>query len=141
MLAEAAAKARDPWWIIGSAAAALHGAAVGDVKDIDLLMTADDAERCLQGVGLPAEAGTPDERFWSEIYVTWREPPVPVDVMGGFRVAQEGEWRAVLPLTRETILVDGAGLFTPSKAELIDLLRLFGRGKDLERARLLGGNL
>jgi hypothetical protein len=32
------------------------------------------------------------------------------------------------------VQVEGATLYLPSRAELIDICRLFGRAKDLERA-------
>ena len=48
MLAGAVADAADDWWIIGSSAVALHGANVQRVRDVDLLMSANDAERLLQ---------------------------------------------------------------------------------------------
>ena len=51
MLAGAVADAADDWWIIGSSAVALHGANVQRVRDVDLLMSANDAERLLRRVG------------------------------------------------------------------------------------------
>jgi len=44
MLSEAASGARDPWWIIGSAAVVLHGRSIDHVKDVDLVMSAADGE-------------------------------------------------------------------------------------------------
>ncbi len=42
--------AAEPWWIIGSAAAALHGVNL-PVADVDLLLTSNDAARLLQRMG------------------------------------------------------------------------------------------
>ena len=137
MTAEATAQARDPWWIIGSAAVALHGADVPDIKDIDVLMTAADAEKVLRRLGLPSRPPTSSTLFRSSAFGTWGAPPLPVEIMGDFSLATSAGWRAVRPETREVVTVDGKRLFVPAAAELIALLRSFGRPKDLIRIRLL----
>jgi hypothetical protein len=43
----------------------------------------------------------------------------------------------VAPRTRQAVTVDGRMLYVPARPELIDILRLFGRSKDLERAEAL----
>jgi hypothetical protein len=137
MISEAAAQAEDPWWIIGSAAVALHGADVPDVRDVDLLMSVRDANRTLRGLGSEERAGEPSSQFRSDVFGVWQAPPVPVEIMGGFRLATESGWVAVSPATRRAIMVDGRALFVPSAVELGEILISFGRPKDLERLRLL----
>lgn len=137
MTAEAAAEARDPWWIIGSAAVALHGADVADIKDIDVLMTASDAERTLHHLGLPKCAPTSSAMFRSSVFGTWSAPPFPVEIMGDLSLASPAGWRPVRPESREAVTVEGQRLFVPAVGELIALLRSFGRPKDLVRIRLL----
>jgi len=137
MLAATAADASDDWWIIGSAAVALHGAEVHAVRDVDLLMSADDAERFLRRVGGQPRAGKPSTQFRSDVFGTWVGPPRPIEVMGGFSLATAGGWCPVLPKTREAKIVGDCVLFVPSIAELKAMLLSFGRPKDLERARLL----
>lgn len=138
MLAAAAAEAADEWWIIGSAAVMLHGGAVGHVKDVDLMMSAPDAKRLLQRAGVEPEVGTGTERFRSDVFGIWRKPPVPVEVFGGFSVADGAKWRDVALSTREAVTVGDARVYVPERRELVRLLRLFGRPKDIERVRLLG---
>jgi hypothetical protein len=138
MLAQAAQGAKDPWWVIGSAAVALHGRDVSDVKDVDLMMSARDAEAFLNRVGGERGGVEPSERFRSAVFGVWKEPPVPVEAFGGFALAMDGAWREVSFSTRERVTVGGAQLYVPSAKELIRLLHLFGRAKDLERAGLLG---
>src|SRR4051812_43248015 len=101
MLAGAIADAADPWWIIGSAAVTLHGAKVPNVRDVDLLMSAADAERALGRLGAQTGATKPSLRFRSEVFGTWNEPPLPVEIMGGFSVATPAGWRPVVPETRQ----------------------------------------
>jgi len=45
------AGADDPWWIIASAAVALHGADPGHVADVDVLLSIRDARRYCQTYG------------------------------------------------------------------------------------------
>ena len=139
MVAEAAADARDAWWIIGSAAVVLHGADVRGVRDVDLLMSAPDAEAFLRRVGVEPRRGTGDERFRSHVFGTWTEPLLVVEAFGGFELAIGGAWREVALSSRETVTVGDACVFVPSAEELVRLLRSFGRAKDLERARVSGG--
>ena len=139
MVAEAASGAKEPWWIIGSAAVVLHGRAVPHVKDVDLLMSAGDAEVLLRRVGAQPGRGEADERFRSTVFGCWTGPPIPVEVFGGFSVAVSGGWRDVSLSTREAVRVGGARVFVPSVEELVRLLHSFGRPKDLERALLLQG--
>ena len=137
MAAENAADALDPWWIIGSTAVALHGGEVGPVKDVDLMMSARDAQNFLEKARVAATGVVPSDRFRSQIFGTWNGPPIPVEVFGGFEVFTGGEWRPVFFATRQTVNLSAAALFVPSRAELIDLLRTFGRPKDLQRAELI----
>lgn len=44
--------AYDPWWIIASAAVALHGADAGHISDVDVLLSVDDAMRILPALGV-----------------------------------------------------------------------------------------
>ena len=137
MTAEATARASDPWWIIGSAAVTLHGAHVPDIKDVDVLMTASDAERVLRDLGLRSRPPTSSTLFRSSVFGAWRAPPLPVEFMGDLKLATPAGWSPVRPETRETMTVDGHQLFVPAASELIALLRSFGRPKDLVRIRLL----
>lgn len=138
MLADATSVAEDQWWVIGSAAVALHGGYVTDVRDVDLLMSEGDAQAFLQNVGAMWSSGEPNERFYSPVFGIWDEPPMFVEAFGGFRLATADVWRKVTFATRHAVNVAGCTVFVPSKTELRDLLYSFGRPKDLRRAELLG---
>lgn len=137
MVAEAASCAREAWWIIGSAAVALHGRPIARVNDVDLLMSAGDAEAFLRSVGEPVRSGEPSERFRSRVFGRWSAPPLAVEVMGGFCVASDQGWSGVALQTREAVSIAGADVYVPSAQELAQLLVSFGRAKDLERAALM----
>ncbi|MBV8686759.1 MAG: hypothetical protein JOZ90_07530 [Alphaproteobacteria bacterium] len=131
--ADAAADAARPWWVIGSAAVALHGA-VTHVADVDLLMDADDAARLLRGRGIAPAPGPGGDRFRSKIFARWSGAGLPIEVMADLDVAVAGEWRRVRLEGRRPVEVGGRTLFVPPLGELVALLRLFGRDKDLARA-------
>lgn len=137
MTADAMPDAQDPWWVISSAAVALHGVAPIEVGDVDLLMSVRDARRIMDKLGVaPIEDGA-SAMFRSTLFGRWETPPLVVEIMAGFHVATSAGWAEVLPRTRVPVLVGGSVVYVPDRAELAKMLRLFGRSRDLERVRLL----
>jgi hypothetical protein len=129
--------ARAPWWIIASAAVALHGADPEHIGDVDVLLSIADATRILPSLGIPTEKGSKHPDFRSTIFGTWGRAPLPIEFMAGFSYRSKTQWLPVEPRTRKPIAVDGVTVFAPERAELIGLLTAFGRPKDIERARRL----
>ncbi|MEH3104079.1 MAG: hypothetical protein PGN12_09265 [Sphingomonas phyllosphaerae] len=131
-VATALRDARDPWWVIGSAAVRLHG---GDtsVADIDVLTSAQDAERLLETWAGAATIGGASDRFRSHPFARLDGAALPVEVMADLELRTESGWQRVRPLTR----VARGDVFVPDRDELRAILRAFGRGKDLARAALL----
>jgi hypothetical protein len=121
--------ARDPWWLIGSAAMALHGVRGLDVGDVDLLMSRRDAAALLRSKGFEPAPGEKGGRFRSDVFGRWRAGAYVVETMGGFHV----DGRELVPATR----VARDGLYVPSVDELIAMCGLFARPKDEERITLL----
>lgn len=130
----------EPWWLIGSAAMAVHGAPVA-VHDIDLLLAPTDARALLQRRGVPVEPGAASALFRSDIFATWEAPPYRIELFAGFHVREGQGWRELVPETREARAVNGVALFLPAVPELIAWGRLFGRPKDREREPLLAALL
>lgn len=130
-------EARDPWWIIASAAAALHGAKPITVADVDVLLSVEDAGRILPLIGVEPYPAPPNPLFRSEVLAKWPTPPVPVDLMAGFEHRVGDTWHMVKPVTRQAIAVGAATIYIPERDELRRIITGFGRPKDLERARLL----
>jgi len=130
-------EAHDPWWIIASAAVALHGADPGHVSDVDVLLSVADARRILPAIGIELRSGTAHAAFRSSIFGTWTETALPVEFMADF-YRRLGEARLpVRPSTRQSIVVEGVAVFVPERLELQAMLTAFGRPKDMERARSL----
>jgi hypothetical protein len=131
-------EARDPWWIVGSAAVALHGADPGHVADVDVLLSAADARRILPTIGIGLQQGSTHAAFRSSIFGTWSgTTSLPVEFMADFHRWSGEAWLPVQPATRRCIDVDGVVVFVPERAELQAILAAFGRSKDLGRARSL----
>ncbi len=126
----------DPWWLIGSAAMAMHGAAPIVVADVDLLVSPADAAALIARLGLAPLAAASD-RFRSTPFARWTAPALAVEIMADFHVATAGGWVAVRPRTRVAVDVAGRALFVPAVAELRAIGRLYGRPKDMARDRLL----
>lgn len=126
-------EARDPWWIITGAAAALHGVA-GEVGDVDVLVSVSDARRLLRE---RAQPGSPSERYRSALFGRIDGLALLVEIMAGFELFAGGRWRRVWFARREPVLLETATLFVPGRDELAALLRAIGRPKDLARAAAL----
>lgn len=129
--------ARDPWWVIASAAVALHGADAGRVADVDVLLSEEDAARILPSMDIDVQSGPEHPDFRSSIFGTWTKPPLPVEFMAGFHYRLGSEWLRVEPQTRQLVAAGGVEVFVPCRTELRCLLERFGRPKDIERARRL----
>ena len=127
---------RHPWWLIGSAAMAVHGAAV-EVRDVDLLLGIADAKAFSARRGVAPEPGVPSDLFFSAVFAALPAPPYTIELFAGFRVRDGTSWRPLVPETREMHSIGGASIFVPSVAELIAWGRLFGRSKDAAREPLL----
>jgi hypothetical protein len=129
--------AHDPWWVIASAAVALHGVELDDVGDVDVLLSTGDAARLFASLGIVADPKANPAQFRSDLFATWTVPPLPVEFMAGFRYRTENGWQPVRPETRERFDVGGVDVFAPDRQELSALLHGFGRPKDHVRAALL----
>jgi hypothetical protein len=128
---------RDPWWVIGSAAVALHGGYPVEVADVDVLCSANDARAVIHRLRLAQITSVSDLLFHSGVFARWDMSPLAVELMADFHVRREGAWRRVWPVTRELLTLDVGVVAVPSRAELRELLLTFGREKDLLKARLL----
>jgi hypothetical protein len=133
LVAATLADAEDDWWLVGGAAVALQGLDI-PIADIDVLMSRRDIDRVIARLGIAPVEGVAIDRIRSEVWARWTAPPLVVDFMTGLQVRTGECWTRVAPGTRQAVNVDGRTLYVPARSELIDILRLFGRPKDLERA-------
>ena len=127
------ASANEEWWLIGSAAVALHGAHPESIADVDVLLSEADAEAILPRLGLPVAPGIPNNKFASAIFGTWKGAVLPVEMMAGLRQNIDGTWHPVRPYSRVGKCGEGWRVFVPDRYDLAGILRNFGRPKDLAR--------
>ena len=134
LIVSAARDFEDEWWIIGSAAAALCGAEIAEIADVDLLLSPRDATALVaRWSATPGEPPQASGKFRSAVFARFDHAPLAIEAFGGFEMHVQGEWQAVWPLTR---IAQGA-VFTPSVAEQIVLLEAMDREKDRIRIAAL----
>lgn len=130
------AEACDPWWVIASAAMALHGAAV-HVADIDLLTSERDGRRLIEGHGFASMPSAPSPIFRSAHYARHRATPVPIELMANFHLFRDGGWQPLIPADRIFLPAGRGRIPVSSVAELIAQCGWYGRPKDRQRAAIL----
>jgi hypothetical protein len=130
---------RDPWWIIGSTAAHLAAAPEIVPHDIDVLASARDVDAfaARHGDALDRDYRPGDGARFRSRFARFAFAPLPVELMGGLEVDDGRGWRAVRVGSTRMIDCEGEAIPLPTVAEQIRLFELFGRGKDLEKARIL----
>ena len=128
--------AREPIYLIGSAAACLAGAPV-TVDDLDLLCARDDAQRLeLAWRAQRIDAYRPgDATLFRSRFARYAFPAMAVEVMGALQVRQDGRWSNVV-VEVSTTLADSV-VRLPTMSEQLRLLAMFGRPKDLARTECL----
>lgn len=133
-IAGAAPADADDWWIIGSAAMVLCGVGGIEPEDIDILGSRTTIERFLRRWGVEAGQPVPSARFRSYPYVRVQLPGCkPIETMGDLHVLHAGEWKRLTPKTRMAVRSGGGLLHVPALEEQADILKLFGREKDLAK--------
>jgi hypothetical protein len=142
-LAQLATAWRDPWWIIGSAAVVLHGVRDVAAADVDILLSEQDAHcvRNARQLALALPQPLPHPLFRSEVFLAVQTSGLPLELMAGFCVARAGTWQPVTLATREPVILPFGTVYVPGIRELLGLFHLFGREKDLLRAKLVAEHL
>ncbi|SFP36720.1 hypothetical protein SAMN04488241_101186 [Sphingomonas rubra] len=79
------AAAREPWWVIGSAAVVLHGGTTA-VGDVDILLSVADAGLIAAALGIVVGPGGEHPLFRSTLFFVWNGTPLTVEFMAGFAV-------------------------------------------------------
>jgi hypothetical protein len=111
-----------PWAVIGSGALILQGAPLDEAADLDVVTSVGGAARLRSAWAEwlePGEPRAPDGPFRSDDFARYVTPWGAVEVMGGLKVRGR--------------LLDVSGPIPPLP-ELLRILRLFGRPKDLAKA-------
>ena len=133
-------RARVRWMVVGGAAMVLHGLEQGPVADIDIILPAVDAGELADRYCWQNHADTRSARFRSELRLQPELGPVPVDLLGGFRIRGGDGWVSVQPGETRRVRVGAQPVFLPTLPRLAHLFWLCGREKDLRRAALIAGD-
>ncbi|MGV9010588.1 hypothetical protein [Brevundimonas sp.] len=137
IIASAAADLRDPWLVFGGAAMAMAGLDQLHVPDVDVMASPRDARTLLKALDGAILEDPGEGLFRSQVFGRILTTPVPIDVMAGMDVRDGGDWTSVVFTTRFPVQIGDATVFIPTVQEQIDMARLFGRPKDLQRAEAL----
>lgn len=125
-----------PWWVIGSGALHLCGAADVLPADLDIACSATDADALR--VEWAAHAATTwqpadDQRFRSR-FSRYVHLPMAVEVMGGLDVQGADGWQPLQVHETLWLRVQEMQVPVPSLREQQRILHRFGRKKDIARA-------
>lgn len=128
------AAAEGEWWIIGSAAMAVAGMDM-DPVDVDIFAASAALAPVLYALGIEALPPQGSDLFRSFPFA-WLKIPgaLTIEFMGSLEICREGRWRPLSIATRQPVAIGNAELFIPRLREQAEILRLFGRDKDLNRA-------
>jgi len=133
------AAARSPWWVIAGAAVALHGVPRVVVDDIDLLIDEEDFGLVTAMPEVWSLHAGDSDRFRSACYAMAVVADIHIEIMAGLTVRRRGNWVPVTPRTREAVAFEGGTVFIPGRVDLVEMLTLFDRPKDVRRAAQLRG--
>jgi hypothetical protein len=132
-----APEGRNDWWLIGSGALAVMGLKV-EARDVDLLTTYEGGLVWLEAFRVQATPKSGDGLFRSKIFKSLEiEGGLDLEIMGGLEVNGPEGWQGLIPQTRRAIATPAGTVYVPEPDEMLDILMLFGRPKDMDRATLL----
>lgn len=127
----------DAWWVLGSAAMALKGYDPGDVRGVDVLVSARDAVSLMTRFGLQNENDGGSSRYRSTYFLKPKLGPLPVEIMADYEIYHLKRWRSVWPDSRHPIRVSEVEVYVPSDEDLLDTFRWLDRAKDQQRIQTL----
>lgn len=127
----------DDWWVFGSAGMALAGVQGLSPPDVDLIVSERDAAVLVKAWDAKVDPGSASPLFRSRIFAKAAVAPIPIEIMAGFELFEDGAWSPIWPSTRQVIALPAGSVFIPTAAEQAQICRRFGRPKDLARIALL----
>ncbi len=124
-------------YVFGAAAAALCGADISP-REVELVCTVQEARQILERFGAEDGGGDGDGPFYAAVFERIEiEGGLPLVIMGGVELFEREAWRPVWFFSRGCVLVEGVEVWMPEVWEQIEVLKRFGREKDLALIPLL----
>ncbi len=138
LVAQHGAQIEGDWWIIGSTAGLLAGIEGFIPDDVDLFGSTNVMTAFVKSFGLEPVSSPSHHQFKSTPYQRIKLlDATPIEVMGGLEISTGGDWNRLDLKTRLPVSGFGAPLWIPSIEEQIAVFELFGRLKDLAKAKIL----
>ena len=128
---------RRDWVVFGGSAMALYGFDVGEVKDIDIIVSSETAASLMSELCLKNQADGGSARFRSEYLLRPDFGPVEVEILGNFEIKSAMIWHRVALGKPNAICVGNQTVFVAEVAALADIFDLCARPKDLARSQLI----
>ena len=130
---------KDDFFIIGSAALTLSGINAGEISDLDILTSKEDAfklksEWKSRHIAYPH---TIDNHLFHSEFSRYKFSTLDIEIMGNLKINTQGEWQKLLVKEWTTFNIDYLNIKIPTLNEQKRILNLFGRTKDKERIKLI----
>ena len=126
---------KDNYYIIGGSALILQGLPLKRTHDIDLLCTTRDLAYLKDKWTTYYISSMPspiEERFQST-FAGFKFPLMEVELQANLTVLHKGKWMDVTVEETTSVSVDGVEIKVPTLIDMIRILTLFGRDKDIRR--------
>lgn len=126
-------------YIIGGTALILHGIPIVSTSDIDILTTHDSAEALKNNLSKYRDTNyvTKNDDLFQSNFARYNLPLMDIEVMSNLKVCKHGIWMPVEVLDFVEISQGDLTIKIPTITELLRILTLFGREKDLKRIQLI----
>jgi hypothetical protein len=131
------------YFIIGSCAMLLSGLTIPIVTDLDLLMSSADADTLKNKWSHQIRKGfTPEnQHLFHSNFARFDFDDLDVEVMGDLEVNKNNQWQPVWVEQAMEISMEGMKIKIPTLQEQKRIFMLFGREKDITKAKVIGETL
>ena len=134
---------KDSFYIIGSAALSISGFKLDEMHDIDILVSARDADFLGKEWGNRFIKGniTKDDELFASKFTRYKFSVLDIEIMGELKVNKNGIWERLEITECKSIDKGGFEIKIPTLEEQKRILQLFGRVKDMQRLKLIDKQL
>ena len=125
------------WMMFGGAAMILHGFDIPPAKDIDIIVSGGTAARLMDELSLVNYANPESQLFRSDYLLRPKFGPVPVEILGNFRIWIGQAWHPVRVAQVVEVKIESQRVFVPELNDLASIFDLSGRPKDVIRSAMI----
>ncbi len=130
---------KDDYCLIGSGALVLAGLKVEHISDLDLLVSSADANnlKCLWSANQLKEYIPENGHLFRSNFARFNFGEIDVEVMGDLEIFKNNQWLPVAVKQTISIPLGTAKLQLPTLEEQRSIFHLFGRSKDILKAKMI----